>query len=58
MSTCVLGDLSLGDHLFALGVHQLAVLVLLQALEHVLGIGLRAEALRRRFGMDGTKRVK
>lgn len=30
--TCVLGDLTLGDHLFALGVHQFTVLVLFQTL--------------------------
>lgn len=44
--TCVLGDLALGDHLFALGVHQLAVLVLNQARQHVLGIRLGAEPLQ------------
>lgn len=48
VSTCILCDLSLCDHLFTLGVHQLAVLVLLQALQHVLGISLSTETLAER----------
>lgn len=43
--TCVLCDLPLGDHLLALGVHQLAVFVLLQTLQDVPGVGLGAEPL-------------
>lgn len=46
--TCVLGDLPLGDHLFTLGIHQLAVFVLLQTLENVSGVGLSAEPLQER----------
>lgn len=30
--TCVLGDLALGYHLFAFGIHQFTVFILLQAL--------------------------
>lgn len=44
--TCVLCDLSLGDHLFALWIHQLAVLILFQALQDGPGIGLGAETLQ------------
>lgn len=44
--TCVLGDLSLGDHLFALGIHCLAVFVLLQTLENIFAICLGTEALK------------
>ena len=46
--TCVLRDLSLGDHLFTLGIHQLAVLVLFQTLKDVPGIRLGAEPLQER----------
>lgn len=46
--TCVLCDLSLGDHLFTLGIHQLAVLVLFQTLKDVPGIRLGAEPLQER----------
>lgn len=44
--TRVLRDLPLGDHLLALGIHQLAVLVLLQTLKDVLAFGLGAKPLR------------
>lgn len=44
--TCVLCDLSLGDHLFTLGIHQLAVLVLFQTLKDVPGIRLGTEPLQ------------
>lgn len=47
--TCILGDLSLGDHLLALGIHQLAVLVLLQALQDVPGVCFSAETLQEQF---------
>lgn len=47
--TCVLGDLSLGDHLFAFRIHQLAVLVLFQTLKNVLSLGLRTEPLKHTF---------
>jgi len=47
--TRVLRDLPLGNHLFALGIHQLAVLVLLQALEDVPGICFSAETLQESF---------
>lgn len=45
--TCVLRDLSLGDHLFAFRVHEFTILVLFQALEHALSIGFGAETLQR-----------
>ena len=54
-STCVLCDLSLGDRLFTFGIHQLTVLVLLQTLQHVLGIRLSTEPLtpsNHRGGVD------
>lgn len=44
--TCVLSNLSLGDHLFAFRVHELTIFVLFQALEHAFGIGFRAETLK------------
>ena len=54
LCTCVLGDLPLGDHLFTLGVHQLAVLVLLQTLENIPGIRIRTEPLHR----DGERQKR
>lgn len=45
--TCILGDLSLGDHLLAFRVHQLTVLVLLQTLKDVLPLRLGAKTLAR-----------
>ena len=56
LCTCVLGDLSLGDHLFTLGVHQLAVLVLLQTLENIPGIRLCTEPLHR--DMKGNRDIE
>lgn len=44
--TCVLGDLALGYHLFAFGIHQFTVFILLQALQHGFGICLRTEPLQ------------
>lgn len=46
MCTCVLRDLSLGDHLFTLRIHQLAVFVLFQTLKNVPGISLSTEPLQ------------
>lgn len=45
--TCVLGDLALGYHLFAFGIHQFAVFILLQALQHGFGICFWTESLQR-----------
>lgn len=44
--TCVLSDLALGYHLFAFGIHQFTVLILLQALQHGFGICLWTEPLQ------------
>ena len=45
--TCVLGDLALGYHLFAFGIHQFTVFILLQALQHSFGICFWTESLQR-----------
>lgn len=50
--TRVLRDLSFGDHLFAFGIHQLAVLVLLQTLEDGPGVCFRAEPLKNKGQFD------
>lgn len=46
LCTCVLGDLPLGDHLFAFGIHELTVLVLFQTLKNVFPLRVRTETLK------------
>lgn len=48
--TCVLGNLSLCNHLFAFGVHGLCILVLFQTQQDVLWVGVTAEPLERTEG--------
>lgn len=43
--TCVLSDLPLGDHLLAFRIHDFTVLVLFEALQHILRICFWAESL-------------
>lgn len=45
--TCVLGDLALGYHLFAFGIHQFTIFILFQALQHGFGICFWTESLQR-----------
>jgi len=45
--TCVLGDLALGYHLFAFGIHQFTVFILLQTLQHSFGICFWTESLQK-----------
>lgn len=52
--TCILGDLSLGDHLLAFRVHQFTVLVLLQTLKDVLALWLSAKTLTQRHFVKGN----
>ena len=45
--TCVLGDLALGYHLLAFGIHQFTVFILLQTLQHGFRICFWTESLQK-----------